>query len=91
MTATNATKTGTFSVELDSRGNPDHGQDPDRPVFGVERETVHVSSFRQASEVCCAWIEDNFLGGGNWTGGDVRDVDGMLVANVSYNGKVWPA
>ena len=54
MTATNATGKGTFTVEFDSRGNPDHGQDPDRPVYGVEREVVTVSSLAQASQVCSA-------------------------------------
>ena len=91
MTATSDIEKGTFTVDLDSRGNPDHGQDPDRPVYGVERETVRVDSLAQASKVCLAWIEANDLGGGNWTGGDVRDAEGTLVANVSYNGKIWPA
>lgn len=90
MTEANELRKGTFTVELDSCGNPDYGQDPDRPVYGVERQVVKVGSLAHASKVCRAWIEANDLGGGNWTGGQIRDEHGELVASVSYNGKVWP-
>ena len=79
----------TFSVDLNSRGNPDRGQDPDRPLPGVARKVVEVRSLARASEVCTAWIEANDLGAGNWTGGTVRDASGRKVARVSFNGKVW--
>ena len=91
MNDANESESGaTLTVELDSRGNPDRGQDPDRPLPGVARKVVEVRSLGQASEACLAWIEDNDLGAGNWTGGTVRDASGALVARVSYNGKVWP-
>ena len=79
----------TMVVELDSRGNPDYGQDPDRPVYGVKPQVAVVLSLGQASAVCLEWIKSNDLGGGNWTGGDVRDSGGKLVARISYNGRVW--
>ena len=80
-----------FTVELDSRGNPDHGQDPERPVWGVVSRKVFVKSLEEASKVCTDWIRANDLGGGNWVGGTVRDSDGAVVGRVSYNGRFWPA
>jgi len=78
-----------LTLTLDSRGNPDFGQNPDHPVFGVPGESVSVSSLREASRRAREYIEQHDLGGGNWTGGDVLDHTGQLVARVSYNGRVW--
>ncbi len=79
---------GDFIVTLSSVGNPDHGQDPNRPMYGVVNTKTPVRTLKQASEVCSTFIDDNLLGGGNWSGGQVRS-KGKLVARVSYNGKVW--
>lgn len=75
-----------LTVVLSARGNPDFNQPKD---IGVATERVEVSSLREASERCRAFIEVHQLGGGNWTGGRVRDASGKDVANVSYNGRVW--
>lgn len=67
---------------------------PDFPVgewpghVRIEEKTVGVSSFDEARRVCREFIEENDLGGGNWTGGQIWD-DGAPVAYVSYNGRVW--
>lgn len=29
------------------------------------------------------------LGGGNWSGGQVYNAEGRVIAEVSYNGRVW--
>lgn len=79
---------GRMTVSLTSVGNPDHGQDHDAPVYGVEDTTAEVDSLAHASAVCRAWILKNDLGGGNWSGGRVS-VDGKVVARISYNGRVW--
>jgi hypothetical protein len=50
---------------------------------------VAVDDFPAASKACRDYIEENDLGGGNWTGGDIRE-NGKVVAKVSYNGTVWP-
>jgi hypothetical protein len=50
---------------------------------------VAVGDFPAASKACRDYIEENDLGGGNWTGGDIRE-NGKVVAKVSYNGTVWP-
>lgn len=78
-----------LTLVVDSRGNPDHGQNPDRPLYGVPGVTVRVSSLREASRKAREYIEQHDLGGGNWAGGDVLDESGQVVARVSYNGRVW--
>lgn len=35
------------------------------------------------------FIEINYLGGGNFTGGRIVDTDFNFIAQVSYNGRVW--
>jgi hypothetical protein len=72
-----------------------HGPNPDimsggywsQPVdHGVQE--IEVEDFAEASRVCREYIERNNLGGGNWDGGQVMQ-DGMQVAKVSYNGRIW--
>ncbi len=75
-----------FTIVLKSRGNPDHGQDPDEAVSPQER--VKVKSFAAAALVARDYITDYDLGGGNWTGGQVFKGK-KQVARVSYNGRVW--
>ena len=78
---------GKFIVELESCGNPDHGQNPHRSILCGY--TKRVKTLRQASDISLKYIGDNLLGGGNWCGGAVRSADGAKVACVSYNGRVW--
>jgi len=78
-----------MKVSLSSVGNPDFGQDPNHPLFGCQKDkTVEVNSFKEASDVCKKFIDDNDLGSGNWSGGAVYE-DKKQVAYVSYNGRVW--
>jgi hypothetical protein len=78
-----------LTVELSSVGNPDFGQDPDRPLPGVDANGVGVQDFAHASRVCLGYISLHNLGGGNWSGGRITDRKGVEVGRVSYNGKVW--
>lgn len=74
---------------LSSTGNPDHGQNPFLPVFGCEDNyTAVVSSFTDATKQCREFIQRNNLGGGNWSGGDLYDDSGNLIARVAYNGTI---
>lgn len=78
-----------LKVELSSVGNPDFGQDPDRPLYGAKKnKKVSVSSFEEASEVVNKFIHENDLGSGNWSGGAIFE-NGKQIAHVSYNGRVW--
>ena len=75
-------------VSLESCGNPDKGQDPDKPIPGVPTLTYPVTSLKFAAAACRTYILNHQLGGGDWAGGDVL-VDGKKIAYVSYNGRVW--
>ena len=72
-------------IDGGSWGTPGYWQDgnPDAP-----KGSVKVESFRDAAIKCSRYINDNALGGGNWTGGKVMR-DGKQVARISYNGRVW--
>jgi len=86
--AEHATLEGT-TVELANRGNPDHGQNPDEPVWGgPEDRHVPVETFQEASNLCRQYITEHDLGMGNWTGGMIK-IDGKTVAYVTYGGRVF--
>jgi len=74
-------------VVCKSVGNPDHRQDPDKPIS--PQNFYAVNTLQEASDKCSEYITEWDLGGGNWAGGDVYDVDGKIIAHVSYNGRVW--
>jgi len=79
-----------MKVELASCGNPDHFQDPDHPMYGCESNRyVTVKTLEEASTVCRKFIENNFLGGGNWAGGRVYDRS-KHIARISCTGKILP-
>lgn len=88
VTGAELQKVGVFGVVLASAGNPDFGQDPDRPLWGVRPCKVTVTTLNDASAACRTFISDNGLGSGNWAGGNVIS-DGKVVARISYNGRVW--
>jgi hypothetical protein len=78
-----------MKVQLSSIGNPDFNQNPNMTLFGCEpNKSVEVKTFKEASDVCTKFINDNDLGSGNWDGGQIFDGK-KQVAYVSYNGRVW--
>lgn len=79
---------GNYKVILSSVGNPDYGQDPNRPLFCVRSRIAKAISIEHASQICKKFISENELGNGNWSGGQVK-LDGLVVAQISYNGKAW--
>lgn len=81
-------QTGNYSVRLASVGNPDFRQDPTKPLYGVRNKNIKVSTMEAASNACMDYIDEHELGFGNWAGGQVTD-DDKLVAQISYNGRVW--
>lgn len=82
-------KPGYFVVALSSCGNPDYNQNPDMALPGVEATYVPVNSLGEASSMARQYIAEHDLGGGNWSGGAVKNKQGKVVARVSYNGRVW--
>lgn len=92
VSAAEASRPRALTVALSSAGNPDRGQDPLAPVYGVANARKPVCSLDEAAEACREFISANDLGGGNWTGGAVFDArTNKLVARVSYNGRIWEA
>ena len=80
-----------MEVLLASCGNPDHFQDPERPMWGCESDRkVTVKSLKEASVQCRGFIERNELGNGNWAGGDVFEQD-KRIAEIAYNGRIMDA
>jgi hypothetical protein len=77
-----------MQVTLQADPNPDFDAGAHAGRVRIKQMAVEVESFEEASRVCRAFIEEYDLGGGNWTGGHVWD-DGVPVAHVSYNGRVW--
>lgn len=75
-----------LTVQLSARQNPDFPRRDDLP----RARTVPVVTLEEASARCLRFIAEHDLGGGNWSGGKVRDAAGVVVARVSYNGRVWP-
>lgn len=77
-----------FSIETLVCGNPDYGQDPNHPPYGVEIETLRSDTYEGILELVREWQRDNDIGGGNWMNPPlVRD--GEVLGYMSYNGKVW--
>jgi hypothetical protein len=89
MTKKLKTAEARYTVVLDNCGNPDRGQDPSRRLPGTARKLVPAKDFAAASKACRDYIEENDLGGGNGTGGEIRE-NGKVVGKVGYNGTVWP-
>lgn len=60
-------------------------------IYALNNDVVfaRVDTLRKASEVVREYIECNLLGSSCFTGGDVINDNGKLVAHVSYNGRVW--
>ncbi len=78
-----------MKVKLHSVGNPDFGQNPNQPLYGCRNKTVKVQSLSEARQKCLDYINENDLGGGNWSGGEVINDQGEVIAYISYNGRVW--
>lgn len=76
-------------VTLSAAPNFDYDDSDPRAQVRVAPKKVAVRDLKDASRACQAFIRQHELGGGNWTGGDVTDAHGQLVAKVSYNGRVW--
>jgi hypothetical protein len=49
---------------------------------------AQVKTLEEASAVCQKYIYAHELGAGNWSGGQVYDENDMLVAQISYNGRI---
>lgn len=79
-----------YKVELNSIGNPDHGEDPTKQIPGAWAIMRHVDTIEDAQKEVRAYIEKHDLGAGNWAGGKVWTEENEYVGEISYNGRFWP-
>jgi hypothetical protein len=77
-----------FMLKTEVCGNPDYGQDPNSPPYGVNIVRITTNSIEVLIERVRHWQGENDIGGGNWMNPAVY-VDGKEVGYMSYNGKVW--
>lgn len=79
-----------YSVHLTNCGNIDHGQNPHSWLPGTRTGWLEVDSVHEASVLCRAYIDAYDLGGGNWSGGEIKESEtGLVLACVAYNGRVF--
>lgn len=78
-----------LTVRLSHARNPDiEGGYWAQPVDSGKVRHVLVRDLVDAQLTCEAFIARNELGGGNWTGGELR-LDGKKIGRISYNGRAW--
>ncbi len=80
---------GILTLKIEVCGNPDMGQDPSQPPFGVNR-TTQIRASR--IEIIRIMVEDfqlrHQLGGGNWKDATLFDGD-KRIGRMSWNGRLW--
>ena len=77
-----------FELKTEVCGNPDYGQNPNKPPYGVRVKTIKAKTFDDLLDQVRAWISDNDIGGGNWMNPALMR-DAEIIGYMSYNGKVW--
>jgi hypothetical protein len=77
-----------YKITVRAVGNPDHGQDPDKPLFGVDPKTIKAESLDELQEAVWDWQIDNAIGAGNWVDMPVYEYD-HCIGLMSYNGRIW--
>ena len=70
-------------------GNPDFGQDPTKPPYGVPHTiTITASTAKELADKAHAAQDEYDLGGGNWGEPQVYQ-DDKLLGYMSFNGRFW--
>lgn len=78
-----------FVLKVSLCGNPDHGQNPLFPPFGLKREnTIKAHNVQGIRDAVRHFQAENKLGGGNWESAYLFD-DGLLIGRMSWNCRVW--
>ena len=77
-----------YSIKTEVCGNPDYGQNPNKPPYGVKVKTIKANTFAELLDKVVEWQSDNDIGGGNWMQPALL-LNGQVVGYMSYNGKVW--
>lgn len=77
-----------YLIKTEVCGNPDYGQNPNKPPYGVRVKTIKAKSYAELLDKVREWQSDNVIGGGNWMNPALMR-DSEIVGYMSYNGKIW--
>jgi hypothetical protein len=77
-----------LEVELGAEPNPNHSLKSHTGSVKIKTHRVKVKSLSEAQNKVREFIEENDLGSGNFTGGDLF-LNGKKIGMVSYNGRLW--
>lgn len=77
-----------LEVELGAEPNPSHSSRSHEGSVKIKTHRVKVKSLSEAQNEVRGFIEENDLGAGNFTGGDLFS-HGKKIGRVSYNGRLW--
>jgi hypothetical protein len=77
-----------YSIKTEVCGNPDYGQNTNRPPYGVRVKTIKAKTYAELLDKVREWQSDNDIGGGNWMNPALMR-DSEIVGYMSYNGKIW--
>lgn len=80
-----------YKVTLSACGNIDHNENPYNNIVNgikIKSNVAECNSIEECQKVVGKYIEDNLLGGGNWTGGKVFK-DTEQIGYISYNRRYW--
>jgi hypothetical protein len=77
-----------LEVELGAEPNPNHSLKSHTGSVKIKTHRVKVKSLSEAQNKVREFIEENDLGSGNFTGGDLFS-HGKKIGRVSYNGRLW--
>ena len=77
-----------YEIKTEVCGNPDYGQNPNRPPYGVRVKTIKAKTYAELLDKVREWQSDNIIGGSNWMNPALMR-DSEIVAYMSYNGKLW--
>jgi hypothetical protein len=80
--------TESYEVELSAESNPDYEKSSYEGSINIKSHKVKAKSIENARDIVVAFIMENDLGGGNWSGGNVYK-NGKKIGHVSYNGRYW--
>jgi hypothetical protein len=78
-----------YFVKLEALPNSDYDLTNYRATVYIPARKEEVGSLKDAAAKCRWFIEYYELGGGNWTGGEVTNEAGEIIARISYNGRIW--
>lgn len=76
-----------YKITVRVMGNPDKGQDPSRPLYGVEPRTFVMQELDDLKNAVWDWQIENDIGAGNWVDMPVYK-DNDCIGLMSYNQKI---